>query len=188
MLTSISLTERVKLWDKFNGPIDQDSIKLEFFRRVYSKNPPFRYKVKLPPRNRVKVPLMVKDHYKKPVQLLPSLRDVLRLETVLKRDDKNNYQVDIVKTEEIDEQVQTSVDNNSTNNNYCNGPDSKFDCDRKLDRNTQENIDDEDDTKNDFIHKNGYIKNECINGVTVDQKDNTCLPDVISGISSEGKN
>lgn len=186
MLTSISLTERVKLWNKFNGPIDQDSIKLEFFRRVHSKNPPFRFKIKLPPRNRIKVPPMVKDHYKKPVQLLPSLRDVLRLETVLKRDDKNISQVDIVKTEEIDEQVQTSVDKNSNGNNYCNGPDSKIDCDRKLDRNTQESVD-EDDTKNDFIHKNGCIKNEFINGVAVDQKDNVFLPDVISDISSEGK-
>lgn len=68
------------------GPIDQDAIKLEFFRKVHRKNPPFRIKVKLAPKKRAKVPLMVKQHYRSPIELLPSLRDVLRLQTV-----KNRY-------------------------------------------------------------------------------------------------
>lgn len=79
LLTSISATERVKLWDRFTGPIDQDAVKLEFFRKIHRENPPFRYKVRLAPRNRSKIPPMVQYHYKKPTQLLPSLRDALRL-------------------------------------------------------------------------------------------------------------
>lgn len=90
MLTSTSATERNRLWDKYKGPVDQDAIKLDFFRKVHRKNPPFRTKVKLGPRNKVKVPLMVKEHYKKPVELLPSLQSVLRLETLKERTDSLN--------------------------------------------------------------------------------------------------
>ncbi|XP_050300142.1 PHD finger protein 12 [Anthonomus grandis grandis] len=82
LLTSVSLSERVQLWDKFSTPVDQDAIKLEFFRKIRRKNPPFRIKQTLAPRRRVQVPEMVKYHYKKPVQLLPSLKDVLRIEHV----------------------------------------------------------------------------------------------------------
>lgn len=85
LLTSISATERVKLWDKFTGPVDQDAVKIDFFRKIHRKNPPFRIKVRLPRRNTVQVPDMVKYCYKKPVSLLPKLRDVLRLESVTKR-------------------------------------------------------------------------------------------------------
>lgn len=52
---SCSATERVRLWDRYAGPIDQDAIKVEFFRKAHRRNPPFRFKVKLAPRNRVRV-------------------------------------------------------------------------------------------------------------------------------------
>jgi hypothetical protein len=55
LLISCSATERVRLWDRYAGPIDQDAIKVEFFRKAHRRNPPFRFKVKLPPRNRVRV-------------------------------------------------------------------------------------------------------------------------------------
>lgn len=87
MVTSVSATERMKLWDRFAGPLDQDAIKTEFFRKVHSKNPPFRIKVKLGKRKRIKVPPMVLHHYRNPVPLLPSLRDVLRLESYYARRD-----------------------------------------------------------------------------------------------------
>lgn len=48
MLTSVSLCERVELWDKYAAPVDQNAIKLEFFRKIQRKNPPFRVKRKLP--------------------------------------------------------------------------------------------------------------------------------------------
>lgn len=78
--------ERVKLWDKYTGPVDQEAIKLEFFRKISRKNPPFRVKVRLPRRNRALIPPMVKYHYEKPAKLLPSLRDVLRVESVYGRE------------------------------------------------------------------------------------------------------
>ena len=55
LLTSHSLTERVKLWDKFTVPVDQDSIRLKFFQQVHRKNPPFRYKVRRALRSRIRV-------------------------------------------------------------------------------------------------------------------------------------
>ncbi|XP_066148916.1 PHD finger protein 12 [Euwallacea fornicatus] len=85
LLTSISVCERVKLWDKFSTPVDQDAVKLEFFRKVQRKNPPFRVKRKLPLKLKIQVPEMIKYHYKKPVQLLPSLKDVLRIEAAYRK-------------------------------------------------------------------------------------------------------
>ncbi|XP_044260481.1 PHD finger protein 12 [Tribolium madens] len=167
LLTSISATERIKLWDKFNGPVDQDAIRLDFFRKIHSKNPPFRVKIKLAAKNRVKVPPMVKYHYRKPVNLLPSLKDVLRLESVLSRE------MDVVKCEEV---VQST-------NSLCNGPEDQT-CDKKTDENTQK-VEGEDDNKEDFSCRNGCIKNEVINGATLDQKDNIFLPDVVSDITNE---
>ncbi|KAF5281676.1 hypothetical protein FQR65_LT14606 [Abscondita terminalis] len=95
LLSSVSATERVKLWDKFTGPVDQDAIKIEFFRKVHRKNPPFRIKVKLPSRCKVSVPPMVKYHYKNPVDLVPCLRDLQRYNTAVNRvktDDESNTQ------------------------------------------------------------------------------------------------
>lgn len=78
LLTSLSVTQRVALWDKYTGPIDQDAIKTEFLQKARRQNPPFRFKVKLAPRNRAKVPNSVKEMYKNRPPLIPSLRDVLR--------------------------------------------------------------------------------------------------------------
>lgn len=85
MVSSISATERIKLWDQFSGPVDQETIKSDFLRKVHCKNPPFRYKVKPKPRICAEIPPMVEYHYKRPPPLLPSLRDVLRCERVYKR-------------------------------------------------------------------------------------------------------
>ncbi|KAK4877767.1 hypothetical protein RN001_010273 [Aquatica leii] len=96
LLTSVSATERVKLWDKFTGPVDQDAIKIEFFRKVHRKNPPFRIKVKLPPRCKVSIPPMVKYHYKNPVELVPCLRDLQRYNTALNR----RYDIDYINNDD----------------------------------------------------------------------------------------
>lgn len=85
LVSSISATERIKLWDQFSGPVDQETIKSDFLRKVHCKNPPFRYKVKPKPRICAEIPPMVEYHYKRPPPLLPSLRDVLRCERVYKR-------------------------------------------------------------------------------------------------------
>lgn len=84
-MKSISATERVKLWEQFKKPVDQETIKAEFFRKVHSKYPPFRYKLKAKHRICAEIPPMVEHLYKHPPPLLPSLRDVLRYEKVFKR-------------------------------------------------------------------------------------------------------
>uniref|UniRef100_A0A1B0CXB5 PHD finger protein 12 n=1 Tax=Lutzomyia longipalpis TaxID=7200 RepID=A0A1B0CXB5_LUTLO len=82
---SDSHTERVKLWSKFEGPVDQETIKAQFLRRAYSRNPPFRVKLKPKPRMVAEIPEMIVHHYRNPPQLLPSLRSVMRYESVRKR-------------------------------------------------------------------------------------------------------
>lgn len=82
LVTSISVTERVKLWDQFEKPVDHETVKTEFMRKVHCKNPPFRVKLKPKPRHCAEIPPMVEFHYKNPPALLPSLRDVLRCERV----------------------------------------------------------------------------------------------------------
>lgn len=74
------MTERVKLWDQFDKPVDHETVKTEFLRRAHCKNPPFRFKLKPKPRYCAEVPPMVEFHYKNPPPLLPSLRAVLRCE------------------------------------------------------------------------------------------------------------
>ncbi|RZC40543.1 PHD finger protein 12 [Asbolus verrucosus] len=178
LLTSISATERIKLWDKFNGPVDQDSVRLEFFRKIHNSNPPFRIKVRLPLRNRVKVPAMVKFHYQKPVKLLPSLKDILRLESVINRERDNAS--DGFKREE---EVQSSY--NSHLNVTCNGPEDR-NCDDDNTQNNVENVRSSDsEGEKDFTCKNGCIKSEMVNGTQLEQKDNIYLPDVVSDITSE---
>lgn len=81
-MTSISATERTKLWNQFNTNVDHETVKTDFIRRVHRKNPPFRFKVKPKPRHCAEIPPMVEFHYKNPPPLLPSLRDVLRCERV----------------------------------------------------------------------------------------------------------
>ncbi|XP_055388987.1 PHD finger protein 12 [Condylostylus longicornis] len=85
LLNSISTTERIKLWNKYSGPVDHETVKTEFFRRVHSKNPPFRFKLAPKPRDRVEVPPMVQYYYDNPPPMLPSLRDAFRYEMINKR-------------------------------------------------------------------------------------------------------
>lgn len=87
MVSSISATERMKIWDQYGTApvVDHEAIKLQFFRKVHSKNPPFRIKLKPKPRDEVEVPEVVRYHYENPPSLLPSLRDVLRVDNLRKR-------------------------------------------------------------------------------------------------------
>lgn len=85
-MSSISATERMKIWDQYGTePIDHEVIKLQFFRKVHARNPPFRAKLKPKPRDEVEVPDIVRYHYENPPSLLPSLRDVLRVDNLRKR-------------------------------------------------------------------------------------------------------
>lgn len=86
MLDSISATERVKLWNKFSVPFDHEVVKTEFFRRVHTRNPPFRVKLA---RSRfvdtIQIPPMVQYLYDNPPKLLPSMRDAYRCSNVYRR-------------------------------------------------------------------------------------------------------
>ncbi|KAK5638701.1 hypothetical protein RI129_012996 [Pyrocoelia pectoralis] len=117
LLTSASASERIKLWDKFTGPVDQDAIKMEFFRKAHRKNPPFRVKVKLAQRGRIQVPPMVKYHYKNPVELLPCLRDLQRYNIAVRRsqdiyiptDTKTDIELEDIKEEDDVEKLNSNT-------------------------------------------------------------------------------
>lgn len=128
MLTSISATERVELWDRFNGPVDQESIKIEFFRKVHRKNPPFRTKIKLAPRKKANIPEMVKYHYNQPIHLLPSLRDILRVEYVKDRQQSDAYLLSNIKEEHTDEEVNQEISDNLENGNSVSSGGSNSNC------------------------------------------------------------
>ncbi|CAG2104380.1 unnamed protein product, partial [Medioppia subpectinata] len=76
LLNSVSLSERIKLWDHFSGPISQDTVKLNFLKKVHRKYPPFRTKVCLPPTQRVVVPDAIKHMYKRRPPLLPNVNQL----------------------------------------------------------------------------------------------------------------
>lgn len=80
----MSATERIKLWNRFSGPLDHETVKAEFLRKIHCKNPPFRYKVKTEPKERIQVPAIVEYHYKNRPTLLPSLRQIKRCENVFR--------------------------------------------------------------------------------------------------------
>lgn len=163
--------------------------------------------MKLPPRNRVKVPDMVKYHYKKPVKLLPSLKDVLRVEYVMSRNK------DAIKTDHIDiDEIKLEDDNvGNDGNNQMNGENINTDRINNCNFNQTNKcvvlngIVENDDCKisvdeqiknetqfNEAQEVNNCVKNEGLNGAYYSQdlikKENSFLADFIAGITCEGKN
>jgi hypothetical protein len=66
LLTSTSLSERLRLWNKYaRAPVDVDTVRLDFFRKARRGRLFQRCKVKIPLERRVKV---VTDH--PPITLL----------------------------------------------------------------------------------------------------------------------
>ena len=61
-LESVKLTERVKLWDKYCGPVNQDAVKVQFLKKIHRQNPPFRVKVKHPREHTIKVSTAPREH------------------------------------------------------------------------------------------------------------------------------
>ncbi|XP_064547175.1 PHD finger protein 12 isoform X2 [Drosophila montana] len=85
MTNSISATERVRLWNRFHQPLDHENVKMEFFRRVNTRHPPFRMKLSMRARAHIEVPAIVRYHYEHPPALLPSMRQTLRYDRVKRR-------------------------------------------------------------------------------------------------------
>lgn len=124
LVTSVSATERIKLWNRFGGPVDQDTVKAEFFRKVHTRNPPFRFRLKATQRERVQIPPMVVYHYRHPPSLLPTLRDVLRCENVFK---KNGRSDQLLNDRELCEMVEADLKALSTANRQADGVSSEGD-------------------------------------------------------------
>jgi len=74
-LQTTSVTERVKLWDKYaRQPIDTNAVKLQFMKRCQreKRNDKFtRRNVPVSLKNKIAVPNYVKNFYQNPAQLLP---------------------------------------------------------------------------------------------------------------------
>lgn len=72
LLQSVSVTERVKLWDKFDDRINHHVVKMEFLKKVHRKHPPFRFKYRHPRRRASMIPSAIKEFYKHPPDHLPA--------------------------------------------------------------------------------------------------------------------
>ncbi|KAK3587148.1 hypothetical protein CHS0354_006790 [Potamilus streckersoni] len=77
LLKSISLSDRVCLWDKFSERIQHHSVKINFFKKIHRQFPPFRIKYRHPKRPTLSIPEAVKEFYKNPAPLLPSVSEAL---------------------------------------------------------------------------------------------------------------
>ncbi|XP_035900452.1 PHD finger protein 12 [Anopheles stephensi] len=78
MVSTVSATERIRLWNQFSNDIDPEKVKTEFLRKVHRKNPPFRLKQKVRPRTKIIVPRSIAYHYQHRPPMLPSLSTFLR--------------------------------------------------------------------------------------------------------------
>lgn len=144
MVTSISATERVKLWNQFNTCVDHETVKTDFLRRVHRKNPPFRFKVKPKLRNCAEIPSMVEFHYKNPPPLLPSLRDVLRCERVY----REHGLPSIVNTHNFHDEVNKDLENIQKANEIV----------RQFENGGDEEVNDSKIEDDDVIEINGLIE------------------------------
>jgi hypothetical protein len=75
LLESVSLSERVKLWEKYTGKVNCELVKLEFLKKNQRKNPMFRLKEPIGMIEKVNVPESVKQMYQNPpYQLIQDLQ------------------------------------------------------------------------------------------------------------------
>lgn len=75
LLKSVSLTERIKLWNKFKSRVNQHTVKLNFLNKMHRESPPFRIKVKHSKRKSLAIPEAIKLHYQNPPPMLPCVTD-----------------------------------------------------------------------------------------------------------------
>lgn len=97
LLDSVSLSERIKLWNQFSGHLSQDTVKIDFLKKAHRKHAPFRSKIVLPQSNRVIVPNAIKQMYKSPPPLLPNINSFNN--DLINNNDVNSLSVNEVKNE-----------------------------------------------------------------------------------------
>ncbi|KAF6040953.1 hypothetical protein EB796_000739 [Bugula neritina] len=71
LLASSSVTEKIKLYDRYCGAVDQHTVKMAFLKKVHQQHPPFRTKTVAARRETIEVPEAIRAHYKYPVNPLP---------------------------------------------------------------------------------------------------------------------
>jgi len=64
LLASSSVTEKIKLYDKYCGAVDQHTVKMAFLKKVHRQHPPFRMKTIAARRETIEVPEAIRAHYK----------------------------------------------------------------------------------------------------------------------------
>ncbi|XP_018011324.1 PHD finger protein 12-like [Hyalella azteca] len=72
-VTTCCVSERVRLWERCRGLVDQAAVQRSFFNIIHRKRPPSRYKIRKALRKTIRVPEGIKDAYANPVHLLPAL-------------------------------------------------------------------------------------------------------------------
>ncbi|KAG8189018.1 hypothetical protein JTE90_014531 [Oedothorax gibbosus] len=73
--SSLSMTRRTKIWNKFKGPVKQEAVRLKFVKEFRKPFPPFKSKGEYPLENNFPVPGIVYKHYKFPPPYLPRVQD-----------------------------------------------------------------------------------------------------------------
>ena len=75
IVTSTSLTERLKLWNKYaRQPVDTETVRMDFFRKARAGKLYARCRTAKVPKleeNRIKVPSFIKEHYKNRASAIP---------------------------------------------------------------------------------------------------------------------
>lgn len=128
---------------------------------------------------------MVRHHYKHPVPLLPSLKDVLRLETVLNRG--HQEYLDYLHMAPCSSQMEyASVDLKQITDTTekLNGQVGEVLCNGQAAGMSPAEVEHE-PTVNGVKVEPGFVNGAC-NG-TAARKDTKLLPDVVSGIDSDSK-
>lgn len=88
LLTSASLSERVKLWNNYTE-IHGETVKLNFIKKVSRRTAPYRVKISTVPKNLVRVPESVKAMYKRPIDLIPN-HNVISADRMIDCDNQSN--------------------------------------------------------------------------------------------------
>nr|XP_018896594.1 PREDICTED: PHD finger protein 12 isoform X1 [Bemisia tabaci] len=90
LLKSTSVTERVRLWQRFNRPFDHHTVTLEFYRKTHLRNVMHPIGPPILNNNSINVPESVKALYRNPPPALPTLKTHVR-EEKFRRNNRNHF-------------------------------------------------------------------------------------------------
>lgn len=142
--------------------MDQHTVKTDFLRRIYTENGPFRTRIKTKLINdpsRIRIPEMIKYHYKNRPHLQPSIRDIRRFE-LLYNSGFSHEPLVFRKTDEI--QIRKLIEKSLNNSKQ------RSDIEKDLEQNNSENrvqVDDIGENKtitgeNEILVENNFEKQD----------------------------